>query len=97
MEFEWINKTYGVNACIGRRVIVDGEAGVITKDCGNYIGVVFDGMKASQVTNCHPTWEVVYLDMGKIPKMTRSQKRYREYLDKELDCSFAEYMGFKKR
>ena len=28
------------------------------------------------------------------PKLTRSQKRYRDYLRSGVDCSFAEWMGF---
>lgn len=30
------------------------------------------------------------------PKMTRSQKNYRDYLDADCDCSFGEWMRFPK-
>lgn len=30
------------------------------------------------------------------PKLTRSQKNYRDYIRSESDCSFREWMGFRK-
>lgn len=98
MAFEHIIKHYNVPACIGRRVIVDGEHGVIAEDQGHYIGVLFDRSKPNYIEPCHPTWEVEYLEMGKVRKMTRSQKRYQEYLYQREwnDQSFAEWMGFDK-
>lgn len=74
-SFEYINYYYGVNACIGRLVIVNGKSGVIAKDCGNYIGVNFDSDKPGKISNCHPTWEVEYLGMGKVRKMTSSRPK----------------------
>ena len=79
MSFEYINKTYKVPACAGRRVVVNGKPGVITKDCGHYLGVNFDKDKPGIVSRCHPTWEVEYLGIGKIRKPTRSQQRYQAY------------------
>ena len=81
---EYIKQYYGVPADIGRRVVVNGKPGIIAKDCGNYIGVNFDDDKPGVISNCHPTWKVEYLDMGKIRQPTRSQARYqrfREYGD----------------
>lgn len=95
MAFEYIIKNYKVLACIGRRVVVDGEAGVIVEDRGSYIGVLFDNQKPNCILNCHPTWEVEYQGMGEVRKMTRSQKRYQEYLKQcdYNDQSFVEWLG----
>ena len=32
MSFEYINSQYGVNACVGRRVMAYGEPGTIVRD-----------------------------------------------------------------
>jgi hypothetical protein len=40
VSFEYVNFHYGVNACVGRRVVAYGEPGTIVKDLGHYIGVV---------------------------------------------------------
>lgn len=63
---EYCKKYYGVPADIGRRVLVNGEPGIIAVDRGNYIGVNFDKDKPGIISNCHPTWEVEYLEMGKV-------------------------------
>lgn len=99
MEFEFIKKTYGVPAEIGRRVIVDGDPGVIAEDRGSYIGVLFDNQKPNCILNCHPTWEVEYQGIGEVRKMSRSQKRYQEYLNQcEFnDQTFAEWLGIYKK
>jgi hypothetical protein len=93
-DFDYINKTYGVNACIGRRVIVYSEPGTIIKDCGHYLGVNFDNRKPGHVSRCHPTSEVVYLDEIRKPrKMTAGQRRYQEYLEADGYGSFSEWIG----
>lgn len=79
--FEYIKSTYGVPAEIGRRVTVYGKPGIIAKDCGHYIGVNFDEDKPGVIKNAHPTSEVVYLEMGKIRKPSRSAARYQRYLE----------------
>lgn len=96
MSFEYINKSYGVNACVGRRVIIDGEPGVIVGTHGAYIVVNPDHLKPYQTANYHPTWRVEYLGIGKVRKMTAGQKRYQEYLDADTDCTFAEWLGVDK-
>ncbi|QTP13418.1 hypothetical protein [Serratia symbiotica] len=45
--FDHINTHYGVNACIGRRVIAYGKPGTIVKDFGHYIGIVSLGRIAA--------------------------------------------------
>lgn len=97
MNCEYVRKYYGVNACIGRRVIVHGNQGVIAEDRGHYIGVNFDKDKPSDIYNVHPTDGVIYGEMGKIRKMTRSQKRYRDYLRSDVDCTFAEWLGIESK
>ena len=92
--FGYINKTYGVNACIGRRVIVYGKSGTIIKDCGNHLGVNFDNQKPGKVSRCHPTSEVVYLDEIRKPrKMTASQRRYRDWIEADTGHSFSNWIG----
>lgn len=77
-EFEYIQNYYNVPAELGRRVIVNGKPGIIAEDRGHYIGVNFDHDKPGVISNCHPTWEVEYLDIGSIRKLTRSQQRLAE-------------------
>ena len=94
-QFEYINNYYGVNACIGRIVTVEGKKGVIAEDCGHHLGVNFDGDKPGVISRCHPTWEVEYFGMGKVRPMTRSQQRYQDYLRAEVNESFAWWIGIK--
>ena len=91
---EYIQKYYRVPAEIGRRVECYGESGIIAEDRGNYIGVLLDKDKPNDIKTYHPTSEVKYLGMGKVRKMTRSQKRYMDYLHHgNLYETFAEYLG----
>lgn len=92
-NFDYIRTHYGVPAELGRVVEMNGRRGVIVKDCGNYVGVNFDDDKPHVVSRCHPTWEMQYLGMGEIRKMTRAQKRYQEWKQSETDMSFAEWLG----
>lgn len=96
MSFEYINKSYGVNACVGRRVIVDGEHGVIVGTKNAHLKVNFDNSKAGDYSYCHPTWRVEYLEIGKVRKLTAGQKRYQEYLDADCCETFAEWLGVDK-
>lgn len=77
----YVRRYYGVPAEIGRRVTVGGRPGIITADRGAYIGVTFDDAKPTDVAPCHPTSQVVYGDLGTPRPLTRSQKRYRDYLE----------------
>ena len=97
MNCEYVRNYYGVPAEIGRRVVVQGKPGIIAADRGNYIGVNFDSDKPGDILNAHPTSDVQYLEMGKIREMTRSQRRYREYLNADwYEGSFAEWLGIRK-
>ena len=77
MAFEYVRENYCVPAEVGRRVVVDGDPGIIVADRGHYIGVNFDSEKPGVINNCHPTWRVEYLGIGTVRKPTRSQRRYR--------------------
>ena len=92
---EYVRVNYGVPAEIGRRVIVNGKPGVIAEDLGHHIGVLFDSDKPGAVMPCHPTWRVEYGEMGGVRKPTRSQARYRRYLEFR-DCfeSFREFLAW---
>lgn len=92
MNCEYVRKHYHVPAEIGRRVVVDGKPGIIAEDRGHYIGVNFDDNKPGVVHNVHPTYKVEYLDMGKLRKATRSQRRYAAYLHSESSQSFGEWL-----
>lgn len=81
-ECEYVRNTYGVPACIGRKVSYKGRAGIISKDRGHYIGVTFDDEKPGTISNFHPQTEgLEYLGIGKVRKMTKSQERYQRYLE----------------
>lgn len=95
---EYVAKYYGVPACIGRGVTVDGRPGVIVEDRGAYIGVNFDDDKPGNSLPCHPTWKVEYGEMRPVRKLTRSQQRYRDYRRADwFDGSFIEYLLWRDR
>lgn len=89
---EYVKNYYGVPADIGRKVIVDGRSGIIAADRGQYIGVNFDDVRAGLISNCHPTWEVVYGEMGIVRKPSKGAARYDRFLEYG-DCfdSFIHY------
>jgi hypothetical protein len=101
MNFEYVKRAYGVPADMHREVIVNGKKGVITEDMGNYIGVHFYDKPTINASVCHPTWEVQYLETFNnkppVKKITRSQRRYQEYLHSECSESFSEWLGIKQR
>lgn len=81
MSCEYVREYYGVPAVIGRRVVVSGRPGIIADDRGHYIGVNFDADKAGVVSNCHPTSEVEYGNLGQVRKPSRSSARYQRFLE----------------
>ncbi|WP_108450197.1 hypothetical protein [Halomonas sp. BN3-1] len=91
-DFEHIRAFYQVPACIGRRVTVNGQPGVIAEDQGHCIGVLFDADKPSCISRCHPTWRVEYHGIGRVRCMTASQRRYKRYLEYG-DC-FETFLDF---
>ncbi|WP_053159072.1 hypothetical protein [Pseudomonas protegens] len=61
---DFVRRLYGVPAEIGRRVIANGEPGVIMADRGHYIGVILDNDPKKRIRNYHPTWEMQYGEMA---------------------------------
>jgi len=92
MNCEYVRKYYGVPACISRRVVANGEPGIIAVDRGNYIGVNLDKDKPGVISNYHPTDRIEYLGIGKIRKKTKSQQRYSRWL--EYGDSFNSFRDF---
>lgn len=94
MSLDYIRRHYGVPAEIGRRVRIDGHTGVIADDLNHpYIGVLMDDDPPNRIMPYHPTNMVEYLDMGPVRRMTRGQKRYRDFL-RVADCfdGFGDYL-----
>lgn len=96
LPYAYVRHHYNVPACRGRRVRVYDREGIIAECHGHYIGVNFDDCKPGVIQSAHPTDGVEYLDMGTIRKMTRSQRRYQEYLDSDTDLTFAEFIGVRR-
>lgn len=101
MGYKYINNRYAVTAADSREVIVNDRKGVITKDMGHYIGVVFYDDKKANCVPCHPTWEVEYLDTFNYkppkPKNPASKERYKNYLSLDTDMTFFEYLKSLKK
>jgi hypothetical protein len=101
MNFEYVRQYYGVPAEMHREVVVGGKKGVITKDMGHYIGVVFYEEKSKFPLPCHPTSAVKYLDTfnNKPPKDKNhhSKQRYRDYLASDCVETFREWLGIKPK
>lgn len=99
MDFTYIKERYNVPAQMYREVLVDGKKGVITEDKGNYLGVNFYDNLTAKPLICHPTWKVEYLETFNykppIKKLTRSQKRYLEFLADDSGYSFKQWLGIK--
>jgi hypothetical protein len=89
----YVRRYYSVPAEIGRRVTVGGRPGIITADHGAYIGVTFDDEKPTMVRPCHPTSQVIYGEMGIPRALTRSQRRYLDYLEvADVFDNFRDYL-----
>lgn len=95
MSFRYIQDYYKVPACEGRRVEYTGDLfpkqGVIVGVRGHYIRIHFDGEKHSKGV-FHPTWKIEYLEMGKVPKISRGRARYMRFL--EMDGVFESFRAF---
>lgn len=93
-NFDYVRKYYKVPAEVGRLVSVGGKPVIIAEDRGAYIGVLFDNDDPKSILPCHPTSQVEYKGMGKVRKMTRSQRRYRDFINADLTCTFGEYLKY---
>lgn len=92
MSYTYVRNTWGVPACTGRRVVVDGRPGVIAEPRDHYIGVSFDDDNPGVVKNCHPTSKVEYQGMGDVRRPTRSQERYQRFL--EYGDGFGDFIDY---
>jgi hypothetical protein len=95
MEFEYIKTRYNVPAELNREIMYNGKKGIISKDMGNYLGIVLYDDKNKSELVAHPTWEMIYLDtFGKVPKPknNRSKLRYMEYLNDDSGFSFKDWL-----
>lgn len=92
MTCQYVKDYYRVPADIGRRVVVDGKAGIIVENRGNHIGVNFDSDKPCHVTPCHPTWRVEYGEIGKARPISKSQQRYKRF--QEYGDGFNSFIEF---
>lgn len=98
MNCQYVREHYGVSATIGRRVVIGGRPGVIVADRGHYIGVNFDDENPGLIHNAHPTSEVEYGEIGTVRKLSKSQQRYRDYLEvADLFPSFAAFLGVREK
>ena len=96
--FDYIIRSYGVPACIGRRVTVGGKPGTIVEDMGHHIGVNFDCDKPGRSMPAHPTSDVIYHDeIVKPRRMSRSAQRYQEFLNCDFGQTFREWLGIRNR
>lgn len=101
-DFGYVNFHYGVNACVGRRVVAYGKPGTIVKDYGHYIGVVLDSAPHDSPGRYHPTDGIIYGEVVdyKPPKLNsrkRTAKRnYQEFQDADCGYDFHEWLGIDK-
>lgn len=96
MSFAYIKQYYQVPAEEGRRVRYRGREGVIVSAEGQYVNICFDAGK-KPCGPFHPTDGIEYLDsMGPVPKMTRSQQTYQEFLQVgDLFENFRHFLKYK--
>ena len=60
-QFEYIRKTYGVDAYAGKEIRFGGSIGVIKGAHGNYLKILLDERPLEELL-VHPTWEMEYLN-----------------------------------
>jgi hypothetical protein len=51
---DYVRRTYDVPAEVGRRVIANGEPGVIMADRGQYIGIILDSDPKKRIRKLSP-------------------------------------------
>lgn len=101
-DFGYVNFHYGVNACVGRRVVAYGEPGTIVRDFGQYIGVVLDTAPHSAPERYHPTDGIVYGDVVDYepPKLNarkhQAKRNYQEFQDADCGYDFHDWLGIDK-
>lgn len=88
----YVQKHYGVPACIGRRVVAYGKPGTITADFGHYIGIVLDESEKRRAGRYHPTDGIEYGEMAdKLPKRPR-RSNYDKFQNDDCGYEFHEFL-----
>lgn len=94
--FEYVQRTYAVPACRGRRVRVYGRPAVIVEDRGHHLGITYDDARPGVVHSAHPTDGVEYLEEVVQPRrVSRSARRYQVYLNGDTGLTFREWLDTK--
>lgn len=97
--FEYVNQYYGVNACVGRRVLAYGKPGTIVKDFGHHIGIILDDEPLSEPGRYHPIDGITYGEVVDYapPKLSsrkqRAKQNYRDFIDADYGHDFHEWLG----
>ncbi len=88
---QYIRDYYEVPAVIGRVVYYKDRRGVVCGSHGPHVKIWLEGDKNPGYY--HPTYELTWTDeIGPLPKLTRSQKMYRAYLDMDVCDSFHDFL-----
>jgi hypothetical protein len=100
VSYDYIRSYYGVPAETGRRVRFSDKGclkeGVIVGTNGLYIKIHFDGEKKPSGFY-HPEWKMEYLEMGEVPKVSRSKARYQRFLSLDSSMTFREFLAYEGR
>lgn len=100
--FDYVNQYYGVNACVGRRVVAYGKPGVIVEDFGHHIGIVLDDQPMDEPGRYHPIDGITYGEVVEYtpPKLSsrkqRSKLNYRDFNRADYGHEFHEWLGITK-
>jgi hypothetical protein len=89
----YVKDYYNVPDDVGRQVTYKGRVGVIYETGGNYVNVNFDDTKPGIISYIHPKDpDLTFGEIVVIRKITRSQRRYQDYLRSDSGYSFKEYL-----
>ncbi len=96
--FEYIKNFYGRELFLNQIVYYKGERGIVL-GATHYVEVNLDSDKPRHTVNIHPQDQnLEYTNKAGVPrKLTRSQKRYQEYIDSECCESFSEWLRIKEK
>jgi hypothetical protein len=87
---EYIRTYYRVPAVVGRVVRYKEKRGVISGASGPHVKAWFDGEKSDVIV--HPRDLEWTNEMGRLPRLTRSQRNYRAFLHSETNETFIEFL-----
>ena len=87
---EYVRGYYGVPAFKNRVVFAKARRGVISGASGPHVKVWLDG---DSHDGCYHPSDLRYTEeFAPLPKLTRSQRNYRAYLNSECNETFIEFM-----